>query len=96
VEHSETKDDAAKWTLTGSFALHVAICEYVSPDALYDQLSWYWRTMQEVTLAFDHGCCNGVLLQAALRELISWPLPMGSTPAIVYGTLDPMGGGINY
>jgi hypothetical protein len=38
VEHSETKDDAAKWTLTGSFALHVAICEYVSPDALYDQL----------------------------------------------------------
>jgi hypothetical protein len=31
-----------------------------------------------------------------LRELISWPLPMGSTPAIVYGTLDPMGGAINY
>ncbi|KAL3764063.1 hypothetical protein ACHAW5_000538 [Stephanodiscus triporus] len=38
VENSETEDDAVKGTLTGSFALHVAICEYVSPDALYDQL----------------------------------------------------------
>ena len=50
VENSETKDDAVKGTQTGLFALHVAIYEYVSPDALYDQLSWNWRTMQEVTL----------------------------------------------
>jgi hypothetical protein len=38
VENSETDDNAEKGTLTGSFALHVAICEYVSPDVLYDQL----------------------------------------------------------
>jgi hypothetical protein len=38
VGNSETEDDAVKGTLSGSFALHVAICEFVSPDALYDQL----------------------------------------------------------
>ena len=38
VENSETEDDAVKRTLTGSFALHVAICEYVSPDVLFTQL----------------------------------------------------------
>jgi hypothetical protein len=38
VENSETEDDAVKGTLTGSFALHVAICEYVSPLTLYDHL----------------------------------------------------------
>jgi hypothetical protein len=31
-----------------------------------------------------------------LGELISWPLPMGVNTGIVYGTLDPMGGAINY
>ncbi|KAL7542827.1 hypothetical protein ACHAXR_012179 [Thalassiosira sp. AJA248-18] len=35
-----TNDDHAKGspTLAGSYALHVAICEYVAPDDLYDQL----------------------------------------------------------
>jgi len=38
VENSVTNNDALKGTLMGSYALQVAICEYVAPDALYDQL----------------------------------------------------------
>lgn len=38
VENSENDADAPDGTLLGSYAVHVAICERVEPDALYDQL----------------------------------------------------------
>lgn len=38
VENAATNDNAPKGTLKGSFALNVSICEYVTPDDLYDQL----------------------------------------------------------
>jgi len=38
IENSANYVDAVNGTLMGSYALHVAICEYVAPDDLYDRL----------------------------------------------------------
>eukprot|EP00584_Thalassiosira_punctigera_P009071 CAMPEP_0172527548 /NCGR_PEP_ID=MMETSP1067-20121228/2202_1 /TAXON_ID=265564 ORGANISM="Thalassiosira punctigera, Strain Tpunct2005C2" /NCGR_SAMPLE_ID=MMETSP1067 /ASSEMBLY_ACC=CAM_ASM_000444 /LENGTH=1137 /DNA_ID=CAMNT_0013311301 /DNA_START=160 /DNA_END=3573 /DNA_ORIENTATION=- len=38
VENSTGHIDAVNGTLMGSYALHVAICEYIAPDDLYDRL----------------------------------------------------------
>jgi hypothetical protein len=38
VENSSPNDGVSRGSLAGSYALHIAVCEYVSPDDLYDEL----------------------------------------------------------
>ena len=38
VENASSSPDASAGTLAGSYAVHVAICEYIEPDDLYEQL----------------------------------------------------------